>query len=155
MRAVARRAGALGASLLVTFAAASCGSGQQESSGRLVWAKPPVIYRESTDRVLQGMIRNDGLQRVDVVASDLRMLDAQGRRVPGVATFALGYLHSNYPLTREPDLPESEQRRLGRRTFIDPGRQVRLTLAWRVGSGTGAPVSVSYGTGQLPIRAGR
>ena len=120
-----------------------------------MWARPPVVYRKSTDRVLQGLVRNDGLQRVDVVASDLRMHDARGRRVPGVATFALGYVDSNYPLSREPELTDAEQRRLGRRTFIESGRQVRLTLAWRVGSGTGAPVSVSYGTGQLPIPAGR
>ena len=155
MRGAARRAGALGASLLVTVAAAGCESDGQERSGRLEWAKQPVIYSESTDRVLQGMIRNNGLQRVDVVASDLRMLDAQGRRVPGVATFALGYVHSNYPLTREPDLPDAEQRRLGRRTYIEPGRQVKLTLAWRVAPGVGRPASVSYGTGRLPIPAGR
>lgn len=154
MRAAARRAGALGASTVI-LAATGCGSDERETSGRLAWAKPPVIYSQSTDRVLQGMIRNNGLQRVDVVASDLRMLDAEGRRVPGVATFALGYVHSNYPLTREPDLPDSEQRRLGRRTFIEPGRQVKLTLAWRVTPGGGRPVSISYGTGQLPIPAGR
>jgi hypothetical protein len=155
VRAVARRAGALGAIASVLVGATGCGSGERDQAGRLVWAKPPVVFSEANDRVLQGMIRNNGLQRVDMVASDLRMLDAQGRRVPGVATFALGYVHSNYPLTREPDLPDSEQRRLGRRTYIEPGRQVKLTLAWRVARGKGWPVSVSYGTGRLPIPAGR
>jgi hypothetical protein len=150
----ARRAGALGASALA-LAGAGCGADGREPSGRLAWAQPPVVFSGKKDRVLQGMVRNDGLQRVDVVAADLRLVDASGRRVPGVATFALGYVHSNYPLTREPELSDAEQRRLGRRAFIEPGRQVKLTLAWSAAPGSRRPVSVSYGTGQLPIPAGR
>jgi hypothetical protein len=99
-------------------------------------------------------VRNGGVRRLELTARQLRLLDADGKRVPGVATFAAGFVHGLHPPTREPALPESEQRRLGRKALLQPGQEVSLTLSWRLRRGQRPPVAVSYGTGQLPIPAG-
>lgn len=150
---------ALAAALALSLAAggAACGS-EQRVGGQLRWARPPQILRHPSvpaDRVLRGVVRNDGTRPVEVAASDVRLLDSEGRRVPGVATFAAGFLHGLHPPSREPaELSESEQRRLGRKALLRPGEQVTLTLAWRQLPGRKPPVSVSYGAGRLRLPAG-
>jgi hypothetical protein len=147
-----RRAGAL-VGIAVALAAPACGATPREPTGPLAWAGRPTILSQAglPDRVLRGTVRNDGVRPLSLVAKDLRLLDRDGRRVPGVATFIAGYAHSNYPPTREPRLPEAEERRLGRRALLRPGESGSLTLAWRESPGARRPVELAYGEGRLPI----
>lgn len=140
--------------VMLTGLGAGCGS-RDDRAARLSWAGRPVVLRSAAvprDRVLRGFVRNAGGRPVELSAANLRLLDARGRPVRGVATFAAGYVHGLYPPSREPArLSEREQRRLGRRALLPPGRQVSLTVAWRQLPGRPPPVSVSYGRGTLPI----
>lgn len=151
------RLGLAAAGSLVALAAGAAGCGSAEVDGDLRWVGRPHVLRDPavpTDRVVRGTVRNDGLRQLELAARELRLLNADGRRVPGVATFAAGFVHGVHPPTREPRLPESEQRRLGRKALLQPGQEVSLTLAWRLRPGQRPPVAVSYGTGELPIPAG-
>lgn len=150
------RAGAPGRALLclggVALIAAGCGDSSRQASGDLAWAGKPHVYRDANDRVLTGMVRNTSIQRLEVDARDLRMVDADGDRVPGVATFAAGYLHGLYPPTRVPkEARAAEDRRLGLTVSLAPGARSRLTLAWRQPPGTQRPVRVVYGSTVLPV----
>jgi hypothetical protein len=82
-------------------------------------------------------------------------VDADGKRVKGVAVFLRGYLHTLYPPTRDPagGIPRSELVRTGRLLALEPGRKSFLTLAWRVERGGKRPVRAEYGAGSLPIPA--
>lgn len=149
-----RRAATLCASV-VLLGAAGCG-GEDKGSGELRWVgKPSVLTPPDLprDRVLTGRVENGTLRRVEIKAKDLRLVDAGGHRVGGVATFLNGYIHGLYPPTRHPasGLPLEEQRRIGIVARIDPGKRAPLTLAWRLKAGEAPPVRVEYGAGSLPI----
>jgi hypothetical protein len=135
--------------------AAGCG-GDDKGSGDLRWVGKPVVATPPdlpNDRVLRGTVENGTLRRIDVKARDLHLVDADGRRVDGVATFLNGYLHGLYPPTRHPagGLPPIEQRRIGIVARIEPGKRKPLVLAWRLEAGHKPPVRVVYGPGSLPI----
>jgi hypothetical protein len=149
-----RRAGLLVAAA-VLIATAGCG-GEDKGTGELRWVGKPRVFRSADlprDRVLQGTVENGTLRRVEIKAKDLRLVDAGGNRVGGIATFLNGYLHGLYPPTRHPasGLPAEEQRRIGIVARIDPGKRAPLTLAWRLKAGDRPPVRVEYGAGSLPI----
>ena len=150
-----RAAAAATLAAVALAAAAGCG-GDERGSGELRWVKrprmatPPDLPR---DRVLWGTVENGTLRRVEIRAADVRLVDASGNRVGGVATFLNGYLHGLYPPTRHPakGLPPQEKRRIGITARIDPGKRAPLTLAWRLKPGENPPVRVEYGAGSLPI----
>jgi len=134
---------------------AGCG-GDDKGTGELRWVGTPRVLRSADlprDRVLRGTVENGTLRRIEIKAKDVRLVDAGGKRVDGVATFLNGYLHGLYPPTREPasGLPPIEQRRIGIVARIDPGKRAPLVLAWRLKSGARPPARVVYGAGSLPI----
>lgn len=136
----------------LALALGGCGDSGRQAGGDLVWATRPHVYRQANDRVLTGMVRNTTIQRLEIAAKDLRMLDADGDRIPASATFAAGYLHGSYPPTRVPKEERvAEDRRLGLTVSLAPGAQSRLTLGWRQPRGTRRPVRVVYGNTVLPV----
>jgi hypothetical protein len=141
---------------LASLAAGGCGGKPGQPSGPLNWVGNPIVLRpaQAPDRVLRGKIQNDGLRPLTLVAKDFALLDRDGDRVPAVATFAVGLVHSLYPPDREPQLPEAEERRLGRRVILKPGATATLTVAWRDRRGH-SPVSISYVGGRLPVPGAR
>lgn len=146
------------AGLVAAFAALAplaCG-GDDGGIGDLVWVGKPRVTSEPTlprDRVLNGFIRNDGLQRLTIWAKDVRAVDRDGDALKGNATFIAGYIHPLYPPTRPPagGLPDSERIRLGQVVKLDPGKRTHLSVAWRLAPGGERPVRIDYGTGSLPI----
>ena len=152
----ARARAALALALLLALG--GCGGGADAQSGGLVWDREPRVTKPPNlprDRVLSGEVRNDSLERVDLEARDLRVVDAEGRRLPGNAAFLRTFVHGLFPPTREPGggVPAGERLRTGEIARILPDRKVPLTVAWRVPPGREAPVRIDYGRGSLPIPA--
>jgi hypothetical protein len=152
------RRAAVAAALALSLAAGGCGS-DGDSAGELKWDGKPSVMRHPTlpaDHILTGAVRNDGLRPLRLEARDLRLVDAEGRKVNATAVFLRGYLHSLYPPTRPPagGVPEREQQRIGRVLKLEPGKTAPLTLSWRLAPGAGPPVRADYGTGSLPIPKG-
>jgi hypothetical protein len=137
--------------------AGGCGGGDdREPSGALHWEKEPVLVKPArlpNDRIVAGTLRNDGMDRADLVAKDLKLLDGDGNRVPASAAFVQSFLHGLYPPTRLPGgrTPLSEQLRMGIIARVLPGRSVPLTISWRQSPGTEPPVRIDWGSGSIPI----
>ena len=156
IRARARIALALAAIGLAVVA--SCGGDDDggEQAGSLEWQAEPLLVQPSTlpnDRILTGKLRNDGRDRADLTASELRLIDKDGKRIPGSAAFLQGFAHGLYPPTREPEgrTPQWEQLRLGRIARIQPGATAPLTISWRQPQGTEPPVRIEWARGSLPV----
>jgi hypothetical protein len=145
-------AGAL--ACLAAFGLAACGGGSGRT-GSLAWSDgAPSAYRPADlprDHVVGGTVRNDSLRQLQVLASDVRLRDARGHVVPGVARFTFTPGHGLYPPTRIASIPFAEQLRMGMRVRLNPGDEVPLMVAWRDRPGTAEPVGVDYGQGTLPI----
>jgi hypothetical protein len=110
---------------------------------------PPDLER---DRVLRGVIRNETGETLRVKAADVRVLAADGRRLPAAATFIAAYAHRLYPPTREPgNLSEDEHRRLGDLAVIEPGQQAAVTVSWRLRGRTDRAERVLFGAGELQV----
>jgi hypothetical protein len=143
------------AALLVLLTLAGCGGDDEAGFGRLSWETGPKIYKPETlphDRILSGMVRNESLRRVDLVAKRLKLLDEDGHRVAGSGIFLAGFGRGLYPPTRQPKLlPKSERLRTGVEARIQPGDSVPLTMSWRLVRGRKPPVRIEYGGGSLPI----
>jgi hypothetical protein len=155
----AGRAGALAAvGALMLLGAAACGGDDGNGDGPLRWAGTPRVFTPQTlprDRVLSGRIRNDSLERVDLRAQDLKLVDRRGRRIAASITFLAGFVHGLYPPTREPRrLPDSELLRTGRIARILPGKLAPITASWRTRPGRGRPSRIDYGRGSLPVPTG-
>jgi hypothetical protein len=150
------RAAAAALSAAALLGVAGCGGSGGQGAGDVHWVGSPRVLTPPDlprDRVLSGTIENGTLRRIEIKSADVRLVDAQGRRVPGIATFLGGYLHGLYPPTRHPvgGLPPEEQRRIGLVARIEPGKRSPLVLAWRLKPGSQPPVRVQYGAGSLPI----
>ena len=159
----------LGRRLLLVFAvnslvAAGCSGGQAPSSVAskpgahdLSWAGTPRIVRTPrlpNDRILAGTVRNDSIRPVALTPSNLRVIDARGRRVKASAIFLRAFVHGLYPPAREPRrLPESELRRTGRKAVIASGATAPLTVSWRQRPGSPRAVRIEYGAGSLSVPA--
>lgn len=146
----------LSAVLIAALAVIGCGGGEDTGNGDLVWVGKPRVVRVETlprDRVLNGFIRNDGLRRLTLEATDVRAVDENGETLKSNATFIRGYVHPLYPPTRPPagGLPDSERIRLGQVVRLEPGKQTHLSVAWRLAPGAKAPDRIDYGSGWLPI----
>ena len=146
------------AAALVVFAillpVTGCGA-EGDGANPLEWkGEPDVIVPPKLrgDRILRGDVANGSLDRVVVEAKDIRLLDADGRRVVGTATFLSTYVHSIFPPTNQPSpYPESERQRLGQVARIQPGKSAPLTVSWHEPKGPRTPVRIDYGNGTLPI----
>ena len=150
-----RRARAV--ALLFAVAVAGCGGGDdRQPAGSLRWEKDPVVVKPDAlpnDRIVYGHLRNDGLDRADLVAADLRLRTADGATVKANAAFVESFAHGLYPPTRLPGgkLPISEQLRLGKIARVLPGKTVPLTVSWRVKPGGDQPVRIEWKGGSIPI----
>jgi hypothetical protein len=143
--------------MAICIAAAGCGSSEGKRSVSLVWKTPPKLYVPSDlprDRIARGVVENRSLkQKATLKASDIELLDADGRRIEGVATFIAGYAHSLYPADLKPKgaYPESEQLRLGMLVKLKAGQSAPLTVSWHDPAGPRTAVRIDYGSGTLAL----
>jgi len=149
---------------LGSLAGAGCSGGEptppvatKPGARDLSWTGTPRIVRPPrlpNDRILAGTVRNDSIRAVGLSQSDLRVVDARGRRVNASAVFLRTFVHGLYPPGREPRrLPESELRRTGRKAVIASRGTAPLTVSWRQRPGARPPVRIEYGAGSLPVPA--
>jgi hypothetical protein len=154
------RAGAIAATLTaVLVGAPGCGGDDDRgAAGPLSWKRAPRVFvpeRLPSDRVMSGRIRNDSLERVDLTAEDVKLLDDHGHRVVASVTFLAGFVHGLYPPTREPGrLPDAELLRTGRIARILPGKLAPITVSWRTRPGQERATRLDYGRGFLPVPPG-
>jgi hypothetical protein len=134
---------------------AGCGggaSGAPEGSGPLVWEAAPLEFTPETlpgERILTGVLRNEGMRRLRVDLPDLRIRDAPGRGVAAQPIFLQTFGKSLWSPGRGPEqLPETELLRTGRIAWLEPGETVPFTLAWRKPA---APSRIEYDGGWVPI----
>lgn len=132
------------------------GAGGDDARASLSWKGKPLLMQNArpTDRIFAVRLRNDSLEDVDLVADEIRVLDADGRAVQSTARFLEAFAHGLYPWSQRPeDLGDFERRRLGEIATIKPGADVPLTLSWRVPAGRSHPTTVRFGDAtslQLP-----
>src|SRR5207237_9498887 len=98
-----------------------------------------------------GTLRNQALRTVKATASDVVLRDASGHPVQASVAFLPSSLHGLSPPTREPQLPDSELRRLGRLATIDPGKTTPVVVSWHLKPGARPPVRVVISGDSLPI----
>jgi len=106
------------------------------------------------DRVATGTIRNDSLRQVDLKASDIQVVDAEGGAVESTAILLAGFGRGLYNPVREPGaLPDSELTRTGKTAKLEPGKSLPLTVSWRLPADAKEPLRVEYedGGGSLPL----
>jgi hypothetical protein len=138
--------------LLAVAAVAGCGGDDELGSGDLMWEKKPRVFTNPNlpdDRVLAGMVRNDTLETVTLVARDLGVRTPGGDKMESAAVFAPTFIRGVFPQNRGTEIPESEQLRIGLRARLRPGETAPLTVSWRQ-QGNRAAV-VDYGAGSLPV----
>jgi len=134
-----------------------CGGGDGSASGDLRWEKAPSVSTPETlpnDRIATGKVRNDSLRRVDLKASDIEVVDAEGRAVESAGILLAGFGRGLYNPVREPaQIADSELTRTGRIAKIEPGSSVPLTVSWRMRGAIKEPLRVEYGAGggSLPL----
>jgi len=131
------------------------GCGDDDNGPALAWGTPPRVLTPNdlgNDRVLRGLIRNDTGKAVRVTADDVRVLAADGKRLPTAATFIAGYAHRMFPPTREPrNLPDRERERLGDLAVIEPGQQAAVTVSWRLRNSADRAATIDFGAGKLEV----
>jgi hypothetical protein len=131
------------------------GCGGADGGQKLTWATAPDVQTPrdlGTDRVLRGVIRNDTDKAVRVTADDVRVLAADGKRLPTAATFIAGYAHRMFPPTREPaNLPDAERERLGDIAVIQPGHEAAVTVSWRLRSSADRATTIDFGAEKLEV----
>lgn len=143
----------LGASIV---AIATAGPGSQDGSGfgTLAWEGKPKIFAVETlpdDRLLAGTLRNDSLDEVELDASEVDLVDAEGRSVEHTTLFSLGFGRDIYPPSAQRELPEADKLRLGLKLELQPGEVRPVTLAWRVSRPGGEPVRIELPAGSLRL----
>lgn len=108
---------------MAALLAAGCGS--SALTGTLEWRKAPAVFSDpGGGRSIAGFIRNTTSHAVDLDVRQMRLLDADGRRV---------------------------QARLElRRSHLPPGAAASLVATWKAGK----PVRIDYGSGTLALPSG-
>jgi hypothetical protein len=146
---VARVAAAL-AVVAAAVVLISAGGGQ---SGPLEWSGDARVFEHPTlpgDRVLTGKLRNDGEHGLRVDIGDVRVVAADGTRVPSAPVFLEAFGKPLWSPARGPlQIADSELQRTGRIAALGPGEEVPLTVAWHAADGR--PVRVEWGGGSLPV----
>ncbi len=146
------RRAALGLLLLLLAGCGGGGSDGPRGSGPLVWAEAPLEFTPATlpgDRILTGMLRNEGLRRLRVDLPDLRVRDADGDGVAANPVFLQTFGKPLWSPGRGPQqMPETELLRTGRIAWLKPGETVPFTVAWHRPA---APTRIEYAEGWVPI----
>lgn len=144
----------------LAVSASACGgddAGAAADAGPLVWVTPPEVFKTRAlpnDRVALGTVRNSTSAPVDLDASALQVLDADGRKLTSTGAYAAGYAHGLYGAFQKPDpLPPEQLKRLGLVVTIPPGKTAPLAVSWTFPTGSDAtkPATVEYGKGQLAL----
>jgi hypothetical protein len=101
-------------------------------------------------------VRNDTLERMELDARKLVVVDDRGRRWRTVGRYMTGYAHGLWPPGQEV-APGSaaERERLGEIARLEPGEQAPLTVAWSRPDGAGRAVRIELGGAALPLPAPR
>ena len=139
--------------VIASVVAVAGGSGGEGGEGSLAWqGKVQVIDSDvKTDRILYTKIENTSLEDVDLVAKEVRALDANGREVQSSTSFLAAFAHGIYPWAQRGEMGEFERRRLGQIATIKPGETAPVTLAWRVPEGGEQPVKVDFGPAEIAL----
>jgi hypothetical protein len=150
-----------GAGLIaLAFVVAGCGGGggdDSHASGPLEWDGAPRAFQPRglpRDGVVLGKVRNTTKRTLHFDAASLFVRDARGRRLRSSAAFTETYAHGLFGALQQPGhLPQTELRRLGKIIDLPPGDSAPFYAAWRLASGSRAPVRVDYGSGTLAVPA--
>jgi hypothetical protein len=144
----------------IAFVVAGCGGGggdDSHASGPLEWDGAPRAFQPRglpRDGVVLGKVRNTTKRTLHFDAASLFVRDARGRRLRSSAAFTETYAHGLFGALQQPDhLPQTELRRLGKIIDLPPGESAPFYAAWRLASGSRAPVRVDYGSGTLAVPA--
>jgi hypothetical protein len=146
------------AALAAALFVAGCGTKSEtvKGTGAMSWTEKPTTIRlgsKPKDRILFGEVRNDSLRPVKIYASDVRVLDSDGRSLEATAIFSKSFAHGLYgstdPRAKAPG--EFELTRIGRLVNLKPGQSAPLTVSWRLKAANDRPVQVTMGDGALPI----
>jgi hypothetical protein len=152
-----RRAAAIAAvAVLVSLAACGAKSETLKGTGSMSWTKAPktiTLGSKPNDRILFGTVRNDSLRPVKIYASDIRVVDSDGRSLEATAIFSKSFAHGLYGATdpRAKAPGEFELARIGKLVRLKPGQTAPLTVSWRLKSPNDRPVQVTLADGALPI----
>jgi hypothetical protein len=148
-------AAVVAAAVAVLAGAVALSGGENDGGGTLSWASEPRITTPRTlprDRVLVSRVRNDTLEDVDLIAADVRIVDADGHALQSTARFLSAYAHGLFPPLQRPTTPaEAEQRQLGEIVTLRPGESAPVTLSWRVPEGGEPPVRADFGVASLDL----
>jgi hypothetical protein len=157
MRGTPPTVGAAVAALAVAVSGCGDGSSPIVAANPLQWTAAPQVFRTTAlpdDRVAVGSVRNTTDAPLELDATALAVVDANGRRLRSTGQYAAGYAHGLYGAFQKPDpLPPGELTRLGLRVTIAPGKTAPLAVSWTVrkGSEPARAASVDYGPGRLTL----
>lgn len=148
---------AAGAVAVAIVGLASGGEDATADSGPLSWAQKPIAFTHPTlptDHIVAGTLRNDGLERLRIVAMrDIRVRAADGTALETTVVFSKTFGHGLFDPTRVPEarLPERELMRIGDVGLLEPGKELPVTIAWRERPGGPHGARVAYPGGSLEI----
>lgn len=143
--------------LTLAVTATSGGKSGSPDSGPLLWAGKPVEFTHPNlpnDHIVAGRLRNRTLKPLRIVArDDIRVRSADGQTLPTAAVFSQTFGRGLFNPTRLPQdrLPERELMRIGDVGFIEPGKELPLTVSWREEPGGPRGSRVQYPGGSLAI----
>jgi hypothetical protein len=138
------------ASIVAVAGGSGSGSGRESS---MAWSGKVQVIPSSipTDRILYTKVENTSLEELDLVAKDVRVLDARGREVRSSASFLAAFAHGIYSWSMSGEAGDSERRRLGQIATVKPGQAIPVTVAWSVPKGGEQPVKVDFGPADVAL----
>ncbi len=146
----------LAAAIAVALSSGSAG-GDRDTGVR--WADRPAVVPAPglpRDGIVTGRIRNDSLERLELDAEDLVVVDDRGRRFRTAGRYMTGFAHGLWPPGQQVAVgSEAERERLGEIATLEPGEAAPLTVAWSRPRGAGRPVRIELGGPVLAIPARR
>jgi hypothetical protein len=141
------------AALALSFTAAGCGASTARAP--LAWIGTPQVFQQRDlprDRILLGHIQNASKRTLHILATTLRIRDANGHVLKSSAGFVASYAHGLFGAFQQPSAqPVRELLRLGRLVILRPGATSPLFAAWRLPTNAHGPVSIDYGNGTLAV----
>jgi hypothetical protein len=144
---------AVSLAMLAAAVAGVAGSGGDGASGPVHWSGKTDVFRHPTlprDRVLTGMLRNEGDSGLRIDLGDIRLVAEDGDPVPAAPVFLQTFGHGLWAAGRGPQVwPDSELQRTGRIARLEPGDEVPLTVSWHAADGE--PDRIEYGGGSLEV----
>jgi hypothetical protein len=144
---------AVSLAVLAAAVAGVVGSAGGATSGPVGWSGKADVFRHPTlprDRVLTGMLRNEGDRGLRIDLGDVRLVTEDGSRVPAAPVFLQTFGHGLWAAGRGPQVwPDSELQRTGRIARLEPGDEVPLTVSWHAADGE--PDRIEYGAGSLQV----